>query len=862
MKSIKKIGIFTIVIFAMSACMLFTGGNKTYAQDITVQLNGTELQTGYYVPLAGGGYTWQADQPDDDSDYFCYDSSKAEITVHEYMTISYGSGVDGLIVDNGTLTIKGSGTLYFVCSDTSSANVSYALKSTTEGSVNVSGFGGNVNISSTMPVCSGLDELSVSATGTVQIETTYDADNHAAFDANTVSLSSSMETTINVSGKLAFDCNYLNIGGKECDVECEGELVNGSLSVAVEGDADIVAGSLVSGNMVTIECKNLILKSVKGSICSGKADITGDDVQIWSYDNTFADDAVIMAQDNAEIESSNGTVGMKGLDVNVENGQAGIYSELVTVEGNLKVKGDYVEVYSGKSHVCTGNAEINAITAKIGGAGDNPLISGTLKLKKYSWVGFARVNDSEKADRQPVLKEIPGQALVILTELTGGILKHTMYLDGDEYAYYDNVCSASHLICTPEGHCLQCSADDIDIVKVISADGTTETAYHSLKDALGAVKEGDTLSLLTNILGYAESEMISVSKGIIMDLNGYKLINCRIDIIGNLTIKNGFFYGSISNGNINNVNRLILKDMSGEFTGIMWGATEGIELIDSSIIFEGDSVWTEKLVMSEKSVFEIKADSSAIGNYGINYGVEESLGGIREFLPGGYNIIKLTEGADKSNIIADDEGNPAKNVLLKYRRLTDSEVKVKIDDEEHIYDGTEKTVNVTVTYGNTVLKKDRDYTVAYNDNINAGTAKVTILGKGSYHDDISRTFAIGKAERMAPEGLNAGNASSAGSRDGYISGVTDEMEYSIDKVNWTAVTGNIINGLEAGDYYVRYAESGNYKTSSSVKLTVGTGGDVTAGDGYVLPTVIAFIVLAAGTALLVYGRNSGKAENN
>lgn len=858
MKSIKKTGIFTIVIFMFSACMLFTCGNKTYAQDITIKLNGTELQTGYYVPLAGGGYTWQADQPDDSSDYFRYDSSKAEITVHEYMTVSYGNGVDGLTVDNGTLTINGSGTLYFVCSDTSSTGVSYALKSTTEGSVNVSGFGGNVNISSTMPVCSGLDELSIIATGTVQIETTYDSDNYSTFAANTVGLSSGTETIINVSGKLAFDCDNLNIGGKECDVECEGELVNGSLSVIVDDDADIVAGSLVSGNMVVIECQNLNLKSVSGSVCSGKADITGNDVRIWSYDNTFADDARITADVCAVISSDKGTVAMKNLDVTVEDGDAYIDSELVSVAGNLKVNADGVLAISNSTHVCGGDAEINTFSAYIEGSGDNPLVLGTLKLKKYSKVYVHRDNPSENLDRNPVLKEIPEQALVYVSDVT----KVAIYFDGDTYEWPDTACSADHLLCNAAGLCLQCDEYDIDIVKVISADGTTETTYRYLTDALSAMKEGDTLRLLTNIVEGADSEMISVDKGIIIDLNGYRLINCNIDIMGNLTIKNGFFYGSISNGNINNVNRLILSDMSGEFTGIMWGATEGIELIDSSIIFEGDCVWTEKLAMSEKSIFEIKADSSAIGNYGHNHGLEEALGGIREFLPHGYGIKKLTESTDKSNIIVDDEGNPAKNVLLKYKRLTDPEADVKLTVEEHIYDGTEKSAVITVTYNGIVLTKDRDYKLTYNNNVNAGTATVTITGAGIYHDSVSRTFIIGKAERMAPEGLNAGNASLAGSRDGYISGVTDEMEYSTDKVNWTAVTGNIINGLEAGDYYVRYAESVNYKASSSVKLTVETGGDVAAGDEYVLPTVIAFIVLAAGTAVLIYGRNSGKAENN
>lgn len=60
------------------------------------------------------------------------------------------------------------------------------------------------------------------------------------------------------------------------------------------------------------------------------------------------------------------------------------------------------------------------------------------------------------------------------------------------------------------------------------------------------------------------------------------------------------------------------------------------------------------------------------------------------------------------------------------------------------YDGTAKTPSVTVKDGSTTLVLNTDYTVAYFDNVNAGTAKVIITGMGNYTGSRIETFTIGK----------------------------------------------------------------------------------------------------------------------
>ena len=62
------------------------------------------------------------------------------------------------------------------------------------------------------------------------------------------------------------------------------------------------------------------------------------------------------------------------------------------------------------------------------------------------------------------------------------------------------------------------------------------------------------------------------------------------------------------------------------------------------------------------------------------------------------------------------------------------------------YTGSALTPAVTVKLGEKTLAKGTDYTVAYSNNTNAGTASVTITGKGNYTGTKASTFAISAAD--------------------------------------------------------------------------------------------------------------------
>lgn len=73
-----------------------------------------------------------------------------------------------------------------------------------------------------------------------------------------------------------------------------------------------------------------------------------------------------------------------------------------------------------------------------------------------------------------------------------------------------------------------------------------------------------------------------------------------------------------------------------------------------------------------------------------------------------------------------------------------SSANITLAKTSYAYTGKAVTPAVTVKVGNKTLVKDTDYTVAYSSNKNAGTAKVTVTGKGTFKGSGSKSFTINK----------------------------------------------------------------------------------------------------------------------
>lgn len=536
-----------------------------------------------------------------------------------------------------------------------------------------------------------------------------------------------------------------------------------------------------------------------------------------------AKDTFLSSNGNSNSNSSSGRIVLVGETIAEGNLEletvkdVTICAKKTAVKGNLAVNAENgygVEITSEGGTVSTGSTEITApsLFVMLQAQNDITLLGGTLQTQddivKYSdggenWVQIMATGETYDADNceHPIL------------------------------AGYS-------------GRCMVCGASDIEYAELIGTDGTTKRMLNGDFGGTGAhndfryLEDGDTIKFVKDIYGNGRTAAIGDSKAVTLDLNGHTLILDTISSGNNLTIANGNYKGKITNSGVGLTKELTFKNAKAALNDLQWMTNSGVKLEGSEVTVSGNDgsgqCWLEKLTMDEDSKLVLKNVSQGISNYA-NVALEESLGTIRGFLPKDYSIANRKRNpadVDYRNTIVDADGQIAQNVELRYRKMTDADLSATLNPTTYIYDGTAKEPEVLVVYDGQTLTKDTDYTVAYSDNKNAGSAEVTITGIGVYHETAHLQFTIGKAGQAAPTGLKAVNTSKTGASDGAIENLTTAMEYSTDEIHWTKVTdGTKINQLTAGDYFVRYAETGNYLASASTKVTVAVKEDPSTGNG-------------------------------
>jgi hypothetical protein len=141
------------------------------------------------------------------------------------------------------------------------------------------------------------------------------------------------------------------------------------------------------------------------------------------------------------------------------------------------------------------------------------------------------------------------------------------------------------------------------------------------------------------------------------------------------------------------------------------------------------------------------------------------------------------------------------------------------------YTGDPLKPNVIVKDGDTVISPD-EYDVSYKDNVNAGTATVTVRNKagGNYTVSGSTTFEIGKAAsevRTAP-GANAGLVYNGGEQTLITAGTAlgGKLKYRLGETG--EFTAELPMATDAGTYtvYCMVEGDGNHRDSEVQSLTV------------------------------------------
>lgn len=538
-----------------------------------------------------------------------------------------------------------------------------------------------------------------------------------------------------------------------------------------------------------------------------------------------ATDTFLSSNGNSNSNSSSGRIVLVGETIAEGNLEletvkdVTIRAKKTAVKGNLAVNAENgygVEITSEGGAVSTGSTEITApsLVVMLQANGDATIIEGNAKIN-------ANRISMQSANNAAIAGDADLQARNYIT-LLGGTLQTqndiVKYSDGGENwvqimatgETYDADNCEHPILAGYSGRCMVCGASDIEYAELIGTDGTTKRMLNGDFGGTGAhndfryLEDGDTIKFVKDIYGNGRTAAIGDSKAVTLDLNGHTLILDTISSGNNLTIANGNYKGKITNSGVGLTKELTFKNAKAALNDLQWMTNSGVKLEGSEVTVSGNDgsgqCWLEKLTMDEDSKLVLKNVSQGISNYA-NVALEESLGTIRGFLPKDFSIANRKRNpadVDYRNTIVDADGQIAQNVELRYRKMTDADLSATLNPTTYTYDGTAKEPEVLVVYDGQTLTKDTDYTVAYSDNKNAGSAEVTITGIGVYHEAAHLQFTIGKAGQAAPTGLKAVNTSKTGASDGAIENLTTAMEYSTDEIHWTKVTdGTKINQLMA-----------------------------------------------------------------
>ncbi|MBP5605250.1 MAG: heparinase II/III family protein, partial [Ruminiclostridium sp.] len=136
---------------------------------------------------------------------------------------------------------------------------------------------------------------------------------------------------------------------------------------------------------------------------------------------------------------------------------------------------------------------------------------------------------------------------------------------------------------------------------------------------------------------------------------------------------------------------------------------------------------------------------------------------------------------------------------------------------DQTYTGSAVTPDITVKDGSKTLIKNTDYTLSYNNNINAGTATVTATGKGNYTGTKTATFNI-VARNISNAAISSiANQTYTGSALTPAVTVKDDSRTLVSGTDYTVSYSSNIN---VGNVTVTVTGKGNYKGTKTAAFAI------------------------------------------
>ena len=195
-----------------------------------------------------------------------------------------------------------------------------------------------------------------------------------------------------------------------------------------------------------------------------------------------------------------------------------------------------------------------------------------------------------------------------------------------------------------------------------------------------------------------------------------------------------------------------------------------------------------------------------------------------------YNGATLTKGTDYTLTYSNNvnvgtgtvtitgkgnfKGTTSKTFSISARAMSDTSV---ANVSSQTYTGNGISPLPTITYNNKTLKKDTDYTLSYSNNINAGTATITITGKGNFTGTTSKTFSI---SARAMSDTSVANISSQTYTGNVISPLPTITYNNKTLKKDTEYTLSYSNNINAGTATITITGKGNFAGTTSKTFSI------------------------------------------
>ena len=165
--------------------------------------------------------------------------------------------------------------------------------------------------------------------------------------------------------------------------------------------------------------------------------------------------------------------------------------------------------------------------------------------------------------------------------------------------------------------------------------------------------------------------------------------------------------------------------------------------------------------------------------------------------------------------------------------IKDAEIVLSMD--QYIYSGRRNTPKATVVFAGKTLVENVDYTISYEDCIDAGTARVVVSGKGNYGGTAEKTFEI------ARKGITGANVTIPQECYEYISKeIRPEATVTLSDgtvlKNATEYIVDYTDNIEVGTATITVKGNGNYigyatKSFTIIEAKKDDGSETKPGDG-------------------------------